>query len=165
MNDVKLAQKGNKEAFCKLITESELLMYKITRTFFECDADCADAIQETIIKAYKSLHKLKEPLYFKTWLIRILINECKRVINSRKKIVLSDDLSSSIHYNTNFDKFELWQVVASLNDELSTVINLFYIEDLTLKQIAKILNKPEGTIKSRLSRARAQLAKLLAIPQ
>lgn len=165
MNDVRLAQKGNKEAFCKLITESELLMYKIARTFFECDADCADVIQETILKAYKSLRKLKEPQYFKTWLVRILINECKRVLNSRKKIVLSKDLSSSIHYNPPFEKLELWHVVASLNDELSTVINLFYVEDLTLKQIAKILNKPEGTIKSRLSRARAQLAELLAIPQ
>ena len=65
-----------KEELGELIIASEDMMYHVAKTLLYRDADCADAIQETIVKAFSKLHTLKSDVYAKTWLTRILINEC-----------------------------------------------------------------------------------------
>lgn len=92
-SEVELAQKGSKEAFSRLIKNSEASMYRVAKSFLKTDTDCADAIQETILKAYKMIRSLKQPQYFKTWLIRILINECKHVLNVKNKVIPMEDLT------------------------------------------------------------------------
>jgi RNA polymerase sigma-70 factor (ECF subfamily) len=82
INDVKLAQKGSKDAFVRLITAAEKSMYRVAKAILKSDNECADAIQESILKAFKSVGGLREPQYFKTWLIRILINECKVILKN-----------------------------------------------------------------------------------
>ncbi len=61
------------------------MMYHVAKTLLYRDADCADAIQETIVKAFSKLHTLKSDAYAKTWLTRILINECYTVIRKEKE--------------------------------------------------------------------------------
>jgi RNA polymerase sigma-70 factor (ECF subfamily) len=57
--DVKLAQKGNKSAFVRLIKAAEVSMYRVAKAMVKSDAECADAIQETILKAYESIDTLR----------------------------------------------------------------------------------------------------------
>lgn len=129
-------------------------MYRVAKSFLKSDTDCADAIQETILKAYRTLGSLKEPRYFKTWLIRILINECKRVLNVKSKIIPMEELTVYSQQKDVFEQAEVREAVAALEEELRVIVTLYYFEDLSLKEVAQLLETPEGTVKSRLSRAR-----------
>ena len=76
-----------KEELGELIVASEDAMYHVAKTLLYNDADCADAIQEAIVKAFSKLDTLKNDVYAKTWLMRILINECYGVMRREKRVV------------------------------------------------------------------------------
>ena len=69
-----------KEELGDLILASQETLYRVAKTLLYNDADCADAIQETIVKAFSKIHTLKKEQYAKTWLIKILINECYAIM-------------------------------------------------------------------------------------
>ncbi len=88
MNEVLIrkAKKGDKDAFCRLMDENVQSMYKIAAAYLKNDEDVADAIQDTILSCYENLKSLKQNRYFKTWMIRILINKCKDMIQKKKLV-------------------------------------------------------------------------------
>ncbi|RUS45169.1 RNA polymerase sigma factor [Cohnella sp. AR92] len=160
IDDVKQAQKGDQSAFVRLMRSFETVLYQTAKAFFHGDEDCADAMQETVLRAYRSLSGLKEPAYFKTWLVRIHINECKRMLQSRKVYVpLTDGMDPQVN-EAGYVVMEIREMVDRLEAPLRTVIRLYYYGDLTVKEIAEQLSLPEGTVKSRLHRARELLASL-----
>lgn len=81
---VEKSKRGDKEAFSMLIQDNKLVMFKVAKRILENDEDIKDVIQETIIKAYNGITNLRRNQYFRTWLIRILINECNRVLKDKK---------------------------------------------------------------------------------
>lgn len=161
--DVKLAKKGDKEAFGRLIESNKVSMYRVAISMLESKEDTEDAIQNSIIKAYEGITKLKKNEYFKTWLIRILINECKRILKTNKKVVHVEESSKDISTTQDFSNIEITQAVNSLKEELRVVTTLFYFEDIPQKEIARLLDIPEGTVRSRLSRARSKLYGILKL--
>lgn len=158
---VKKAKRGSNEAFVNLIKNQETSMYRVAKAFLKSDIDCADVIQETILKSYSTIATLNEPAYFKTWLIKILINECNRMLKQRKKIVPMEQIVEQSFQNTDFQKIEIVEAVDALENDLRLPVILHYYEDLPLKEIAQVMELPEGTVKSRLSRARTKLAQFL----
>ena len=82
-----LAIKGDKEAFVYLINEYRLSLYRIAKGILKDDYRVEDAISNTIIKAFENIKKLKKAEYFKTWLIRILINECNSILKRKKNLI------------------------------------------------------------------------------
>ncbi|MGD8192368.1 sigma-70 family RNA polymerase sigma factor [Brevibacillus ginsengisoli] len=164
--NVQLAQNGDKDAFIRLINHIELKLYGVARAIVKRDEDCADAIQEAILKAYRALHTLKDPAYFKTWMFRILIHECQQILRRQKRIVtVSEFPTRPSHSSSDYERIDLREAVDRLEETLRIVITLHYFEDMPLKQIAELLETPEGTIKSRLNRARSTLAEWLKIPE
>ena len=156
-----LARQGDKEAFVDLIRAVQKSLFVIARSIVKNDEDCADALQETIAKAFTNVHTLKEPAYFKTWIIRILINECNRIIRKNKRVYpIPYDLRKT-SYKGDYEQIELFEMIDDLDEELQTIVTLFYIEDISVKDISTILEVSEGTVKSRLFRARKQLSELL----
>lgn len=167
MNDlVILAKQGDKEAFVHLIQENKMSLYRVAKGILQNEADIEDVIQITILKAYENIRKLKVSEYFKTWITRILINECTTVLRGRKKVVPMEnninDLATTEDTYTNVD---LYHAVHSLREKLRIVTILFYYEDLSTKEIANVLALPEGTVRSRLSKARLKLQKKLNIQE
>lgn len=163
---VQEALRGKKEAFVTLIKHSEVSMYRIARSMLHSDSDCADAIQESILKAYNSLPSLREPDFFRSWLIRILMNECHNILKRRKKVIpipITEVMTQSVERGNPYALIELKDAVNSLPGELRVIVTLYYFEDLPLKDISEMLHTPVGTIKSRLSRARTELSQLLGI--
>ena len=77
-----------KEQLGNLIIASEESMYHVAKTLLRNDADCADAIQEAIVKAFSSIHTLRKDSFGKTWLVRILINECYAIMRQERKLCL-----------------------------------------------------------------------------
>ena len=160
LSDVVLAKKGDKVAFEKLVRKHAVSLYRVARGILKCEADIEDATQETIIKAYQNLVSLRSDLYLKTWLIKILINECNRILRANKKTV---DLvvTETASPDNQYENLELFSVVQSLDSDLRIVTLLFYYEGLRQKDIAEVLELPVGTVSSRLSRSREKLRALI----
>ena len=161
--EVKKARKGNHEAFIRLVLDIKLKMYKLSFSILQRDEDCADAIQETILKAYKSLHTLKKPEYFNTWIFRILINECHQVLRKKARLVPVDDVEdvcTPMHVS-DYDSVDIRDAVDQLEEQLRTVIHLFYFQDIPILDIAEMLGITESAVKGRLFRARQQLLQML----
>ena len=163
--DVKKAIKGNRSSFEKLILTHKLIMYRVSRTILSRDEDCADAIQEAILKAFQNIHTLREPRYFKTWLIRILLNECYQLHRKRKNLISIDELLEPISQENGYEKIEIEQLLDVLPSEEKQLLKLFYIEDLSIHDLALILDIPENTVKTKLRRAREKMQKTLAMDE
>lgn len=147
----------SKDSFAELILENKISLYRLSKSILKTEADVQDAISETIIKAYTNIHKLKAMNSFKPWIMKILVNECYSIIKKHKKIELTDDFTA---YEGSYeDKTDdnLMFYVNQLKEEFKSVIILFYYDDISIKNISKILNLSEGTVKSRLSRAKVKL--------
>ncbi|MBO9599027.1 MAG: sigma-70 family RNA polymerase sigma factor [Cohnella sp.] len=153
-SDASRARKGDKDAFVRAMRALEISMYQTAKAFLRSDADCADAMQETVLRAYRSIRGLKEPSYFKTWVIRILINECKRTLQSKRNVVTLAVGHDSGVREAGYDRVELREMVDRLDESLRGVVLLYYYGELTIKEIGEDLDLPEGTVKSRLHRAR-----------
>lgn len=78
-------QNGNKEAFSELILSVRSSLYKTAKSKLKNEEDVKDAVQTTILKAYTNIGELKEAKYFKTWITRILINECNIMYRNNEK--------------------------------------------------------------------------------
>ena len=159
---VRQAKLGDKEAFCTLIRENKNSMYRVAKAILNIEEDVEDAISEAILKAYKGISKLKDDNFFKTWLIRIVINESKTIYKKRMREVATEgDIFSKIQVSDSYEDLTLHNAINSLDEELRVTTILFYFEDMKYKDIAKILDIREGTVKSRLSRAKSKLFNIL----
>lgn len=151
------AKKGNGKAFTKLIEENIKSIYRVAKGILSSEDDIEDAIQNTILKAYSNIKTLRKEELFKTWLIKILINECNKIYNFNKKCISLDKVIEE-QYNDKYENLDLKIAVDSLPEELRLVIVLFYFEDLKISEVSEIIGIPEGTVKSRLSRAKTKIS-------
>ncbi|MEK4345160.1 sigma-70 family RNA polymerase sigma factor [Paenibacillus sp. FSL P4-0184] len=161
--DIKKAQKGDHEAFTRLFRQLESQLYRLAKTILLKEEDCADALQETTLKVYKGLANLKQPKFFKTWVIRILINECNQLLRMRERTIAvaeipEEPVDSYVHFEDS-GNVDLQSFINQLDESLRLAIVLFYYDDLSIKQIADVLDISEGAVRARLHRARRLLSK------
>lgn len=140
-----------KDAFIREVRNAETMLYHISKSILKNDADCGDAVQETLLKVYEKLPMLKEEKFFRTWITRILINECKGILRKQKKVVPYEDYMDNERLSEENRYHHLYMAIMELPEDLRILVTLYYIEGFSQKEISEIL---EGTIKSRLSRAR-----------
>ena len=163
---IEKAKMGDEEAFTSLIINLEKDLYKIARMRLDCEDDIDEAVQETMIQAFKSIKKIKKPEYFKTWIIKVLINNCNKLykklqrgklIEYREEVIKEVNIYSEENNISNMDFFIL---IKTLNYKERMSLTLYYLENLTTKEISKILKEPESTIRNRISRAKVKLKKI-----
>lgn len=161
---VEKAKNGDQIAFSNLIVKVKYKLYKTGMAILKNDDDTCDAIQETLIKAYKNIKTLNSNEYFTTWIVRILINQCYDIIRKNDKIVsMNEKLQTNLntYYELYSQESSLEYVLNMLDKDLKLVTVLYYYDDLSVSTISEILNIPEGTVKSRLSRAREKIYTIL----
>lgn len=156
-SNVAKAKNGDKEAFIELINENRLNIYRVAKGILKNEYDIEDAIQNTVIKAFEKISNLKNDDLFRTWIIRILINECNDILRKNKRVVPLEDNIEKEKYDDKYENMDLTNAVSSLNEDLRNITVLYYFEDMSTVEIAKLLGIPEGTVRSRLSRAREKL--------
>lgn len=142
----------DKEKFTRGVLEAEGTMYRVAKAILISDADCEDAVQDAVLKAFSKLNSLREERYFKTWLIRILINECYRYKRSSKRLVPFDDAANETAGKNDYS--DLYRAVMNLKEPIRIVVTLHYIEGYAVGEIGKMLKIPSGTVKSRLHAGR-----------
>lgn len=164
LEDVEKAKKGNKEAFETIIMEIIDSLYKVAYGILENEEEASDAISNTVLKAFEKIKTLNHIEFFKTWITRILINECNYMIKQKKKIVYIENYNetpSDMYTNSKEIDIDVKMAMKKLEKNLNQIVILYYFEDLGIEEISNILEIPKGTVKSRLSRARQILAKEL----
>lgn len=162
MNEILIrkAKKGDKDAFCRLMDENAQSMYKIAVAYLKNDEDAADAIQDTILSCYENLKCLKQNKYFRTWMIRILINKCKDILQRKKLVSYTDQIPEEPFYEERYDMMEWTQVLERLDNKYRLIVLLYYMEGFSIREISDICDMKEGTVKSRLHRGRKKIAEI-----
>jgi RNA polymerase sigma-70 factor (ECF subfamily) len=157
---VKLAQRGDDNAFYELLNERKSQLYKTAFAYVKNKEEALDIVSDTVYKAYISIKNLKEPSFFNTWLTRILINTSLDCINKNSKVVSFEENISADTLTISKDDeqiIDLKVAVDKLQGEYKTIVILKYFQDMTLKEIANILQRPLGTVKTKLHRALCEL--------
>ena len=159
---IKQAKCGNEKAFIELIDGIKIDLYKIARTRLIVNDDIEDAVQETMIEAFNSLKTLRNNNLFKKWIIKILINKCNKIYKKRKNNISYEELEAEKFVADNstdnvISNLEFDNMLKPLNYDEKISVVLYYLEDYTTKDIAKVLKVSENTIKSRLRRAKLKM--------
>ncbi|MEQ2471752.1 RNA polymerase sigma factor [Laedolimicola intestinihominis] len=150
-----------KEELGELIMASEDAMYHVAKTLLYSDADCADAIQEAIVKAFSKLDTLKKDAYAKTWLMRILLNECYSVMRKEKRVVSLEDYRQEEKTEEQKDYSDLYEAIYRLPEEMRLSVTLYYLDGYSVREIAAMMETTESAVKNRLARARQRLKREL----
>lgn len=158
---VKKAMRGNPKAFGELVREQQEYLYRMAYLYTRDEQDALDAVQESILNAYQSIKRLREPAYFKTWMTRIVINEATDICRKRRPV---DDLESigelpAAEGLSPDARMDLYAALDKLPENYRDVVKLKYFDGLTIREISQRLDMPEGTVSSWLSRAIKQMRK------
>jgi RNA polymerase sigma-70 factor (ECF subfamily) len=182
---IKSFNSGYEPAFDELVMRYGTQMFKVAYGFLRSHEDSEEVVQDTFVKVYKNLKTFRGDSSFSTWLHRILINLARNKYqwNKRRgeqqKISISEkrqnpdgsdagdidfaDMTQIPHAMTekNEEEERIMTAIAQLPETLRETIILRHIEDMRYENIAKITGANIGTVKSRLSRAREALTKML----
>lgn len=162
LETIKKAKQGYVNEIGAIILENMQTLYRVAFSILRTEDEINDAISNTTVIVFEKIHTLKNEEYFKTWLTRILINECYKIYNQNKKIIYLENFDQEkLTYNETYVDDDIKNVIKNLDKNLKQIVILYYFEDFSVKEISKIIKIPEGTVKSRLSRARKELEKAL----
>jgi len=165
---------GNKDSFVQILNIVKEPVYKTIYTFVGNEENAVDVFDEVLYKAYVNLPTLKHPEFFKTWIIRIAINESKNYLKKVSKIISFDEYGSIDNFNTEENKMNGIQIAYNTDDKIdfenalnklnvdykSILLMKFYL-NFTFEEIANSMQKPTGTIKTWYYKALENLKELL----
>ena len=175
-------KRGDKEAFNELVKRYEKQVYNMAYRLTGNRDDAEDIASETFVRAYNAIRKFRGDSALSTWLFRITTNvylderkrrnahpqssleSCLETPDGPLKRQLEDSSPGPQEIAEEIERSELLQAAINARPEFQRVmIVLYHIQELPYEEIAKMLNMPVGTVKSRLNRARRALRdKLLA---
>lgn len=161
---VRSAIDGQQAAFEQLVEAEKSKLLAKAYSYIGNREDAADIVQETLLQAFKSMHQLKEPKYFSTWLFKILIRQCFAYLQQRKRtLVVETELIQQqlIEQEQSMNYEFVHEALSLLRKDYQTVLILFYFYYFKVQETAYLLDKPINTIKMFLHRGRIQLKKQL----
>ena len=154
---VEKARNGNVDEIGNLLMENMKSMYRVAFSILKTEEEISDAISNTTVIVFEKIHTLKNPEYFKTWMIRILINECNKIHRHYKNFSRAEELPEVPGQDMSIEEFEFKEMLGMLDESYRIILILYYVEGFRIADIASILNMNENTVKTRLVRARVQL--------
>lgn len=150
------AKKGDKEAFQALIHIEKEKLYKIAFVYMRNEEEALEVFQETVYQALVSISTLRNNEYFSTWLTRILINTAISLLKKKQKVVpMTSEIIENVEHTGQMeieDRLDLLEALKELEEKYKTVLLLRFYNDYSVKQIASVLNDPEGTVKTNIHR-------------
>ena len=120
--------------------------------------DANDVVQDTFIQYYTTKKQFQDEEHLKAWLLRVAINRAKDISRSfwKKNRLSIEDYADAVPFESR-EETGLFEAVMRLPEKYREVIHLYYYEDLSIKETARILRITEGSVKMRLSRGRSFL--------
>lgn len=165
------AKNGNQKSFEALYMLYYEKVYALAKSILKNDADAEDVLQITFINAWRNISKLENPAAFNTWIQRIAVNQCNSMLRHRKPDAYMDDegedgemmqIESDLMLPEQYAERDdlsrrLQLIINGLSDVQRQTVTLFYFSEMTVEEIAVIMDCSEGTVKSRLFLARKAL--------
>ncbi|QSF47004.1 sigma-70 family RNA polymerase sigma factor [Paenibacillus tianjinensis] len=148
------------QAFIRLVSEQKRILYGIAYSYFRSEADALEMLQEATYRAWMNRKSLKDPDRFAPWVTRILINCCKDELKRRRRLAsvkAPHTSNDGVMEMTSDRKLDMEQALDSVKWKYRQVLVLKYYRDMTLAEIAEVLGKPEGTVKTWLNKGLKQL--------
>ncbi len=163
---IEKARNGDSIAYTEIVRIFEKDLYRIAFTRLKNDDDIFDAIQNTLMNVYKNIKKLKNVQYFKTWMIKILLNECNKIYrnNIKNNLIVEKASEMTIEYIENGDIAtfkEFNDLILKLSSEEQLIFTLYYKDNYSCEEISKITKINKNTIKSKLDRGREKIKESL----
>ena len=136
-------------------------VFRVAYSHLRCRADAEDVTQEVLLALYRREQPFENEEHAKHWLIRLTVNRCKSVFRAPwHRMEDISDYEDSLVFEEPRHR-EVFEAVMSLEQKYRLPVFLYYYEGYGVKEIGHLLKEPEGTISSRLSRARKKLKALL----
>jgi len=172
---VRRTLEGEREAFSVLIRKYQKQIYSLTYRLTNDPEDARDLAQEVFIHIYKVLHKYDQKRRFFSWMYKVASNVCYNAMRKGKAqqevpldkviefspLVARRDVQPEEYYERRETQELVRQAVAELPDKYRLPLVLRYMEDLSYRQIAEIMDLPLTTVETRLYRGKALLQKRL----
>ena len=128
-------------------------MYRVACAYLRGEHDRLDAVSQAILRAWEKHGGLRQPQYFDTWLIRILIRECIAIQRRQARVIPMDTLPDMPAPESPADTpLALREALSRLPEKLRVVLALYYMEGFNVAEISRILRISTGAVCSRLSR-------------
>lgn len=149
--------------FRKHFEENSKMVYSVAFTMMKNSADANDIMQEVFLKYYQNMDKLTGDSHIRPWLITVTMNSCRNYLRSGwfSRTVRSDELAETGYEQDFGEKSQLFYAVMKLPEKERMPIHLFYYEDCSTAEIARLLKMKESTVRVRLMRGRDRLRKIL----
>lgn len=175
---MKAAQSGDRDAFAQLVRRYEDQVFTMSYRMLSHREDARDLAQEIFLTVYERLPAFRGESTFKTWIYRVTVNRCRDELRRRRTVKhtrpgsLIDSEGEQLEpagrepspeQSARGREAEILvaRAMEELTEELREIVVLRDVQDLAYEEIARVLDVPVGTVRSRLNRARARLAELL----
>lgn len=172
---------GDPKAFEELFWRHHKRVYNIALRVLSNETEAADVTQDVFVRVHDAIGKLKSDEAFGVWLKTMTVNRCRDILRRRGRLrmdsldapidqgdgmvstmeIADDSNNPQDALENKFLKQSVQKAIASLTPDAREVVTLFYVDGADIATISKIVHSPEGTIKSRLSRARSELKRKL----
>jgi len=161
---IRQAKAGDAEAFGRLYESMARDLYRFALYSLGSEAPARDAVQEAVLSAFRNIAALRSDAAFRPWMFRILRNACRKSLRQSKgaAISLEEQFIDIAAGDPPLGRaLELRQVIANLPEGTREIVFMHVLEGYDSREIGRMLGCPPGTVRSRLSRAMAQLRKEL----
>lgn len=138
--------------FTQKLLESEPMLYRIACALLRSETDRQDAMQETALKAWKNRASLREEQYFRTWISRIMVNECHNLHRKNSRYVPMEELPDRPAPDSGEQETRL--MLESLPEKQRIPLVLHYLEGFSLEEIARVQHISLALVKYRMHQAR-----------
>ena len=136
----------NQQDFTAAVLAADPTLFRVAKAMVGNEEDCDDAAQQAILRAWEQLDTLRQPQYFRTWLTRILINECKGILRQRGRQAPYDQAAAeAIPAPAEEDHSDLYAALGALEEKYRLPVVMYYWEGFKTREIASLLRLPEGT--------------------
>ncbi|MGL4818645.1 MAG: RNA polymerase sigma factor [Bacilli bacterium] len=151
------------EEFIRLIKMYEADFYRIAYRYMQDENLALDMVSDSVLKAYRAMGSVKEPAYFKTWFIRILMNTCMNEIKKRKRETLGGELLEEVATDAPDvpTSITLHEAIDTLPPTEQTIIALRFFEDMKIESVAQMMELNPNTVKTKLYSALKKLKKMI----
>lgn len=152
----------DKASFTAAVERYQDTVYRVALHVLASPQDADDAVQEVFLRLYTAQKEFQGEEHLRRWLLRVTINYCRDILRSpwRKRRASLDELPPQPVFQEP-EQEALYQTVMALPENYRIVLVLFYYEELSVREIGKLLDLETSAVTTRLSRARAKLKEQL----
>ena len=149
------------EEFVKIVNDKKRNLFKLAKGILNNDSDAEDALAEAVLTAWQKRDRVKDNSKFYFWLYRITINKAITMSYKTNREIPYAEIPEDQYIEEKNTQYDIWEYVFRLKPRYRILIILYYRDELSVREIAEFTGLKEGTIKSRLHRAREMLKDMI----